>query len=279
MYEKTIKLGQHGFVRYVDHMGTDASIVQAARVSYGDGTKTVSEDTALIEYLLRNGHTSPFEMLELKLHIKATVFEARQIVRHRTASWNEVSGRYSVLANEFWVPEDVRAQSTKNKQCSEGEVENPGLAKYIINVANIIAYEAYKLLLSMGVGREQARAVLPVSMYTEWYWKIDGNNLMKFLALREDGHAQAETQAVARAIREIATDLWPGMMAAYEECIVGGGRFTRTQLNLLRELLCQEYPAAMSLEEVLAHRMTEANIKLKSSLKDEFIKVLCRGQA
>lgn len=271
-YEKTIEIGQYGFVRYIDHMGDDAAIVQAARVSYGNGTKTKREDAALIEYLLRNGHTSPFEMVQLKLHIRATIFEARQIVRHRTASWNEISGRYSELPGDFWTPEsqDIRGQgSSANKQTSNGTLPSTTTkwASELINKSNQEAYEHYKQLLNIGVAREQARAVLPLSLYTEWYWRIDGNNLMKFLGLRDDSHAQAETQLLAAAIKEIARDLFPGMLEAYDE-VYGGARFTKSQL---RELVRVMTVGGCKLEELFK------DASLSGSRLDDLMRSLSRG--
>ena len=199
----------HGFVRAVDYMGNDAAIVQAARVSYGDGTKTLREDEGLIRYLWRNKHTSPFEMCEIKLHCKMPIFVARQWVRHRTASINEVSARYSVLSEEFYVPEQFKTQDTKNRQGSAGDLDRALNTRMREELAARCrdAYREYEFALSNGVSRELARMVLPVNFYTEWYWKIDLHNLLHFLTLRCDAHAQAEIRAYADVIAEIVK-LW-----------------------------------------------------------------------
>lgn len=196
-----------GFVRVVETMGGDTSIVQAARVSYGAGTKSVREDKKLIEYLLRNEHLSPFEMAEIKVHVKAPIFVARQWVRHRTASWNEVSARYSEVPDEFYVPapEAVATQAKTNKQ-GRGEPLGPrdtDAARTMIEGGSKRAFNTYKCLLSLGVARELARSVLPVNFYTEWYWKVDLRNLLHFLDLRLDPHAQYEIREYAKALEQI----------------------------------------------------------------------------
>lgn len=210
----------HGFVRVVDLMGDDSAIVQAARVSYGAGTKTLREDAKLIRYLWDHGHTSPFEMVELKLHIKAPIFVARQWVRHRTASWNEVSGRYSEMDEDYYLPEpdQIRAQSTTNRQ-GRGEAlnhESAHNARIVMKNQCEDALLDYRALLARGVARELARIVLPVAFYTQWYWKIDGNNLLKFLTQRCDEHAQYEIRAYANVIAEIVREWLPATYAAWK---------------------------------------------------------------
>jgi thymidylate synthase (FAD) len=267
-YNRSITIGEHGFVRFVDKMGDDAAIVQAARVSYGAGTKSVREDAHLINHLLRNGHTSPFEMVQLKLHISCPIFEARQMVRHRTASWNEVSGRYSVMEDKFWGPAaaDLRAQSFKDKQSTEGSVEQAEEASNTIATCNKEAYASYMKLLDLGVGREQARAVLPLSLYTQFYWRVDGNNLMKYLKLRDDHHAQHEIRETAKAIRLIATDLFPRMMEAYEENVGGAAILTKTQLQAVEAMLIQDHPSSWGVDKAMTHKMLHWNKQLSASV-------------
>lgn len=228
-----------GFVRLVDQMGSDQAIVQAARVSYGEGTKTVREDRALIDYLMRHRHTSPFEMVEFKFHVKAPLFVARQWFRHRTASVNEVSGRYSVLKGEFYEPEAFRRQAGKNKQGSEGVLlDEEALA--LVKEAEKGAYAAYQALLQKGVAREMARMVLPLSLYTEFYWKQDLHNLFHFLKLRLAPEAQREIREYARAIAAILKERVPLAWAAFEEHVLHGASLSRTELLALRGLLTPE---------------------------------------
>lgn len=205
------KVLDRGFVRVIDYMGNDAAIVQAARVSYGAGTKTPSDDVALIRYLMRARHTSPFECCELKLHVKAPIFVARQWVRHRTANWSEYSARYSeVVAEESYVPseDDVREQSATNKQGRGKQIRDAAAAIEAMEQASDEAYGVYRWLKDdLKVARELARAVLPLSTYTEWYWKIDLHNLLHFLTLRCDSHAQLEIRRYADQIADIVK-LW-----------------------------------------------------------------------
>lgn len=208
----------HGFVRLVDHMGGDASVVQAARVSYGGGTKTPEEDEKLIHYLKKNQHTTPFEMVVFKFHAKMPIFVARQWVRHRTASINEVSARYSELPGEFYIPETLRAQATGNKQSTE-ETEDAHLDGWLENIEHHgeAAYTLYKEMLADGVGREMARMVLPLNIYTEWYWKTDLHNLFNFLRLRLDSHAQYEIRVYAEAMARMVSEVAPICWAAFKE--------------------------------------------------------------
>ncbi|MEX2542438.1 MAG: FAD-dependent thymidylate synthase [Trueperaceae bacterium] len=241
MLDSPIRVLDHGFVRLVDYLGNDARIVQAARVSYGEGTKTVREDAALIDFLLRNRHTSPFEMVELTLHIKAPIFVARQAMRHRTASANEVSGRYSVLPDEFYLPtpEQVRAQGKRSRQVGEGPVE-PAAAQYAseaFDTALRRSYQTYNELLEAGVAREMAREVLPVGLYTEFYWKQDLHNLFHFLRLRMDWHAQFEIRAYGDAIARCVQAVAPMAYQAFEEHILQGRSLARGELDLVREAI------------------------------------------
>ena len=193
--DKAFPVLDKGFVRLVDYMGSDSRIVQSGRVSYGDGTKTVREDQGLINYLLRNEHTSPFEQVVFTFHVKLPIFVARQWIRHRTARLNEISGRYSVMRNEFYVPaaEDIAFQSQNNKQ-GRSEEEVPAALREAV-LQNLIdqqtaAYDSYEKLIGENIARELSRINLPLSLYTEWYWQIDLHNLFHFLKLRLDGHAQ-----------------------------------------------------------------------------------------
>lgn len=218
---KEIKCLDHGFVRLVDSMGNDAAIVQAARVSYGEGTKTVREDKGLINYLLKHQHTSPFEMVEFKFHCKMPVFVGRQWIRHRTASVNEISGRYSEIKDEFYVPEldKINIQSKDNKQ-GRGETlskETGTLIRDILIKGQLDAYQDYRSLLDEELAKELARINLPLSMYTEWYWKIDLHNLMHFLRLRMDSHAQYEIRVFADAMYEIVKEICPITIDAFDE--------------------------------------------------------------
>jgi thymidylate synthase (FAD) len=230
-----------GFVRLVDYMGGDQRIVQSARVSYGAGTKSFRKDRGLIRYLLRNEHTSPFEQVELTFHTKMPIFVARQWVRHRTANLNEISGRYSVLKDEFYLPDPqyIAVQSTDNKQGRSLEPvpnEVQQLVTETLEGGQREAYRAYESLLDQGIARELARINLPVSLYTEWYWKIDLHNLFRFLALRMDDHAQYEIREYARTMFELAKRVCPIACEAFEDFMLGSRRFSRLELEALREM-------------------------------------------
>ena len=206
---KPIPVLDHGFIRVIDYMGNDSSIVQAARVSYGVGTKRVQEDRGLINYLMRHGHTTPFEMCEIKLHVKLPIFVMRHWVRHRTANINEYSARYSVLSNEFYIPEleQIARQSETNKQGKSDVAMDTAKGQEVIDTLadfSKSAYEKYSHMLDdLGLTRELARTILPVSVYTEMYWKIDLHNLLHFLKLRADSHAQYEIRCYANKILDI----------------------------------------------------------------------------
>ncbi len=253
------KVLDKGFVRLVEAMGGDHSIVQAARVSYGEGTKTVREDRALIDYLMRHRHTSPFEMVVFKFHVKAPIFVARQWFRHRTASVNEISGRYSILKEEFYEPASWRKQARKNKQASEGEVEEGEELTALLKRVEEEAYGAYRALLEKGVAREMARMVLPLNLYTEFYWKQDLHNLFHFLALRLAPEAQLEIREYAKAIAEIVKAHVPMAYAAFEEHVLHGRSLSRTELLALRGLLTPEaYEKALSSLGLQGSRLREA---------------------
>jgi len=212
----TIEQPPHGYVRYIDHLGTDARIVEAARVSYKSPSKGKDADKKLLFYLLKNRHTSPFEQCNITFNIKFPIFLMRQFVRHRTFRLNEWSGRYSELADEFFRPKRWRAQDNKNRQGSFVDAHiDQAKANYECNRVYDIAYEGYQELLKLGVAKEQARFVLPVGIYTEIYVNCDLHNLMHFLRLRQDGHAQAEIQDVATAMRQITEQLFPWTFEAF----------------------------------------------------------------
>jgi thymidylate synthase (FAD) len=216
-----IEIKPFGYVRYVDHLGSDRRIVEAARVSYHSPSKGDEADYKLLEYLYRNRHTSPFEQCNITFNIKFPIFLMRQFVRHRMFRLNEWSGRYSELADEFYTPEKWRAQDTKNKQ---GSVDGDGLKQWqcdtLCRDAYRAAYESYQALLKQGVAKEQARFVLPVGIYTEIYVNCDLHNLLHFLRLRLDAHAQAEMREIAEAMRGIAAELFPWTFAAFEKFVV-----------------------------------------------------------
>lgn len=214
----TIEIPPHGYVRYVDHMGSDLRIVEAARISYKSPSKGEEQDKKLLFYLYRNRHTSPFEQCSVTFNIKFPIFLMRQFVRHRTFRLNEWSGRYSELSDEFFLPAQWRGQAkTGNKQGSEssGEIDQAQAMSVALS-AYESAYGAYQDLLKLGVAKEQARFVLPVSIYTEIYVNCDLHNLLHFTRLREDGHAQSEMRDVATAMKQIAADLFPWSFEAYE---------------------------------------------------------------
>lgn len=231
-------LDSTGFVRLVDTMGDDSSIVQAARTSYGRGTKSTREDAGLIRYLMRHQHTTPFEMCEYKFHIKCPIFVARQWLRHRTASVNEYSLRYSEARDEFYSPPQFFGQDDKNRQSSsERGIGDQYNAHDTVGAANTDAYSKYQNLLSLGVSRETARIVLPVSSYTEFYWKIDLHNLFHFLQLRLDSHAQYEIRAFASAVAEFVKEKNPLAWQAFKEYKLEAETFSAGEVRLLRHII------------------------------------------
>lgn len=240
--DKEFPVLNKGFIRLVDYMGGDARIVQSARVSYGEGTKTVREDGALIDYLLRHQHTSPFEQVVLTFHIKMPIFVARQWIRHRTARLNEISGRYSVMKDEFYLPaqDDVAAQSKDNKQGRESEPMPIEQAQKVIDMLNAgqkASYEGYTDLIEDGLAREIARVNLPLSLYTEMYWQIDLHNLFHFLWLRLDGHAQKEIRDYAQVLLEICRKVAPMATKSFENHKKGGVNFSAEEMEALRDKL------------------------------------------
>ena len=239
LLDKEIKVLDKGFVRLIDYLGDDSRIVQSARVSYGEGTKSYREDKGLIDYLLRNDHTSPFEQVSFTFHIKMPIVVARQWIRHRTAKVNEISGRYSVMENDFYVPaaEDIALQSDDNKQGRQNEPVSAELAKEIqdiISEEQERVYETYTKLLDMGLAREIARINLPLSLYTEWYWTMDLHNLFHFLRLRMDAHAQKEIRVYADAIFEIVKKITPMAAEAFEKHLLTGVALSGSELEAVR---------------------------------------------
>lgn len=237
-----------GFVRLVDYLGSDDRIAQAARVSYGEGTKTYRENRGLIDYLLRNEHTSPFEQVNFTFHLKMPIFVARQWIRHRTARVNEISGRYSVMKDEFYLPESgvIAEQSESNKQGRRDEPVSAGLQHEVLDALakdQRESYATYEKLLEKGIARELARINLPLSLYTEFYWQMDLHNLFHFLKLRMHPHAQYEIRAYADEIFGIIGKVCPLACASFEDHVVGGTRFSRTELEELRRILAGESPA------------------------------------
>jgi len=243
----------HGFIRVIDYMGDDSSVVQAARVSYGRGTKKVSEDAGLVRYLMRHHHSTPFEMCEIKLHVKLPIFVARQWIRHRTANVNEYSARYSVLDNEFYIPsnEHLAAQSKSNRQ-GRDEVLSGDEATQVLQLLSedaIRCYKNYSWMLNerteeessdtsrQGLARELARMNLTLNTYTQWYWKIDLHNLMHFVHLRSDTHAQYEIRAYSDVILSLMK-LWvPITYEAFQEYRIGAVTLSRSGVAFLRKLL------------------------------------------
>jgi len=246
----------HGFVRVIDYMGDDAAVVQAARVSYGRGTKKVSEDRGLINYLMRHRHTTPFEMCEIKYHVKLPIFVARQWIRHRTANVNEISGRYSILDNEFYVPapEHLAAQSSVNRQ-GRGAVlegEEAALVLALLRQDAERAYADYATMLNedeagdpldpgrAGLARELARMNLSLAFYTQWYWKTDLHNFMNFLSLRADSHAQYEIRVYAEAMLGVLDRWVPATAASFRDHRIAGATLSGTALAVLRRMLAGE---------------------------------------
>ncbi|UMA65295.1 FAD-dependent thymidylate synthase [Roseivivax marinus] len=243
-----VQVLDHGFVRVVDYMGDDAAITQAARVSYGRGTKSVSNDEGLIRYLMRHWHSTPFEMCEIKLHVKLPVFVARQWIRHRTANVNEYSARYSILDREFYIPapDALAAQSVVNNQgrgeALQGE-EAERVLRYLRDDA-MRAYDHYEEMIStegqQGLARELARMNLPANIYTQWYWKTDLHNLLHFLRLRADAHAQYEIRVYAEAIAGMVKDWVPFAYKAFEDYRMGGATLSAAAIDCVKRMIAGE---------------------------------------
>ncbi|HYC14551.1 MAG TPA: FAD-dependent thymidylate synthase [Stellaceae bacterium] len=255
LYEP-IEVLDHGFVRVIDYMGDDGAVVQAARVSYGKGTKKVNEDRGLIHYLMRHRHTTPFEMCEIKYHVKLPIFVARQWIRHRTANVNEYSARYSILDNEFYLPapEQIAAQSRSNRQ-GRGETLSAAEQKRVLDLLRedaIRSYRDYAALLNedeagnvvdparQGLARELARMNLTLNFYTQWYWKTDLHNLLGFLSLRADAHAQYEIRVYADAMIGTLERWVPVTAEAFRQYRLGGAHLSENALAVVKRMLAGE---------------------------------------
>ncbi len=240
--DKEYPVLDHGFVRLVDYLGSDQRIVQSARVSYGEGTKTYRQDKGLINYLLRNDHTSPFEQVVFTFHVKMPIFVARQWTRHRTARMNEISGRYSVMKDEVYVPSPdcIALQSEDNKQGRSQEPVSQEIADEVRSVMREDAERAfanYHKLLDMGIAREISRIDLPLSLYTEFYWEIDLHNLFHFLKLRLDGHAQYEIREYAKVMLEIVRCVCPIATEAFENHKLNGRSFSGREMEAIKAMI------------------------------------------
>ena len=252
LYQPLLVL-DHGFIRVIDYMGNDSAIVQAARVSYGKGTKQKSEDRGLIRYLMRHRHSTPFEMCEIKFHVKLPIFIARQWIRHRTANVNEYSARYSILSKEFYLPDPqhLGTQSSTNKQGRSTQLKQDEIGRILDILAQDAAqcYAHYEEMLNedingqildshrSGLARELARMNLTLNTYTEWYWKIDLHNLFHFLLLRGDVHAQYEIRAYAKVLFQIVQKWVPVAFEAFEEYYLHSKNLSRTALQVIQRLL------------------------------------------
>jgi thymidylate synthase (FAD) len=251
---KPIKVLDHGFVRVIDYMGDDSAVVQAARVSYGRGTKKSLQDKGLINYLMRHRHTTPFEMCDIKFHIKLPIFIARQWIRHRTASVNEYSARYSILSNEFYLPdrENLTPQSSTNKQGRSSEALPENIALRVLATIKEDSLRCYKNYVAMmnqdeqgniidednvGITRELARINLTLNHYTEWYWKINLHNLLHFLTLRADSHAQYEIRVYAEVMLDIVKAWVPFVYEAFIEHRKNGANISKTGLEIVRKMV------------------------------------------
>ena len=231
-----IEVHDLGFVKLLDIMGSDEEVENAARISYGEGTRKVSQTRNLIRYLMRHKHTSPFEMCEVKFHIKLPIFVMRQLVRHRTASLNEYSGRYSVMSNEFYLPEGdyLQKQSEVNRQGRGGVLEGKGIVHFEMNRIFDGAATAYQTLLNNDLTRELARIVLPVSNYTEVIWKIDLHNFFHIIKLRMDKHAQQEIQDYSKAMYEMVVPHFPLCCEAFEDYVLEAKTFSKQEMEVLK---------------------------------------------
>jgi len=271
---------QLGFVKLLDVMGDDEEVENSARISYGEGTRKVNQTRNLIRYLMRHKHTSPFEMCEVKFHLKLPIFIMRQLVRHRTANLNEYSGRYSVMSNEFYLPEGdyLAKQSTTNNQGRGEPLESQGLLQFEFNRIYDGASMAYQVLLEHELSREVARALLPVANYTECIWKIDLHNFFHFVKLRSDSHAQREIRDYADAMYELVKPNFPICCEAFEDYIQGATTFSKQEMGVIKELL--EYAdtkaelAGMSVKDV---GVLESKLGKRES--QEFLEKLKQGDA
>ena len=283
LYE-AIPVLDHGFIRVVDYMGDDTSIVQAARVSYGKGTKKVNTDVGLIKYLMRHWHSTPFEMCEIKYHVKLPIFIARQWIRHRTANVNEYSARYSILDKEFYLPaaENLAAQSKSNRQ-GRGDVIEGDQAKQVLDLLKKDAEQTYKNYEEMlnerydgtvidekkaGLARELARMNLTLNTYTQWYWKTDLLNLMNFLRLRADDHAQYEIRAYADVMLDTLKKWVPITYEAFMDYRVGGTEVSAKGKSIIQKLIKGE---KVSIEDSGLSKREWNELMIAFDLKDKLI--------
>ena len=283
LYE-AIRVLDHGFIRVVDYMGDDSSVVQAARVSYGKGTKKVSTDAGLIKYLMRHWHSTPFEMCEIKYHVKLPIFIARQWIRHRTANVNEYSARYSILDKEFYLPtpEHLAAQSKNNRQ-GRGDILKGDQAKQVLDLLKKDAEQTYKNYEEMlnerydgsvidekksGLARELARMNLTLNTYTQWYWKTDLLNLMNFLRLRADDHAQYEIRAYATAMLDTLKKWVPTTYEAFMDYRVGGTEVSAKGKSIIQKLIKGE---KISIEDSGLSKREWNELMIAFDLKDKLI--------
>ena len=249
---KPLKVLDKGFIRVVDYMGNDSSVVQAARVSYGKGTKKKSEDEALIRYLLRHRHTTPFEMCEIKLHIKLPIFIARQWIRHRTASINEYSARYSILEDEFYIPKKyyLAEQSSSNKQGRGNNIDQKSASKIlkILKEDSLNCYKNYSWMLNEknsdqydnnrpSLSRELARINLTLNTYTQWYWKIDLHNFMHFVSLRADSHSQFEIREYGKTLLTILSKWTPLSYKAFLSYRLNSAELSMESINVIKKMI------------------------------------------
>ena len=282
---RKIECLDRGFVYLVDYMGGDASIVQAARVSYGLGTKSVSEDRGLIRYLMRHQHSTPFEMVEMKFHVKLPIFVARQFIRHRTANVNEYSGRYSIMPDEFYLPppEQVTYQSKTNRQGGAETLDEAQAAEVlrILTTEQRRVRSGYDRMIELDVRRELARINLGVSQYTEWYWKNDLHNIFHFLQLRLDAHAQHEIRVYAEAMAQIVRAVAPIAWEAFEDYQLNADRLSRLELETVGRLLDggAGWPDAARVEAAMPEAWRERNAKgelKRNREREEFLAKLAR---
>lgn len=277
---KRLPVLEKGFVALVDYMGGDSAIVQAARVSYGKGTKTVNDDTGLIRYLMRHRHTTPFEMVELKFVASMPIYVARQWVRHRTASINEYSARYSEVPEKFDIPkpERIQPQSESNRQGREGALPEAVASGFQNSVEEVSkhAYSAYTSALQNGIAREVARISLPLNTYTEWYWKINLHNMFHFLSLRMDQHAQHELRMYANSMADLTRIVAPIAYQAFEDYMLNGVSFSKAEQKALALLLRREMTPEQAAEETGFKLTKQDGTKMKRGEGTEFLEKLRR---
>lgn len=270
---KEIKVLDHGFVKLIDYMGDDSSIVQSARVSYGKGTKSVNEDRGLIRYLMRHYHNTPIEMVEFKFHIKCPIFVMRQKIRHRTASVNEYSGRYSIMTDDCYIPElgRITSQSKSNNQGSTNDIlENASDIQEIMKLQTEESIKEYHGFLDSGLSREIARINLPLSNYTEFYWKIDLHNLFNYLKLRMDSHAQYEIRVFAEAIYELIKSIVPVACEAFEDYRLKSVNMSKNELDILKKYI-KSHDSRESITRLLEILHSDLYDNLSKREKDEFL--------